>query len=68
MELKKSIDANIQTLRLPIILIGLLFISSITLVSFSYKAPNNDDGKIDRYGSLSEDRFMLEQQGFKISR
>ena len=28
----------------------------------------NDDGKIDRYASLSEDRFMLEQQGFKISR
>jgi len=47
MELKKSNEANIQTLRLPIILIGLLFISSISLVSFSYRAPNDDGDKMD---------------------
>ena len=28
----------------------------------------NDERKIDRYGNLSEDRFVLEQQGYKISR
>ena len=28
----------------------------------------NENGEIDRYGFLSEDRFVLEQQGYKISR
>ena len=28
----------------------------------------NEEGKIQAYGSLGEDRFILEQQGYKISR
>ena len=46
MELKKSTEANIQSLRLPMILVGLLYITSLTLVSFSYKAPSDDDKKM----------------------
>ena len=36
MELKKSNEANIDKLRLPITLMGLLFVGSIVLASFSY--------------------------------
>jgi len=36
MELKKSEGANIDKLRLPITLIGLLFVGSLVLASFSY--------------------------------
>ena len=28
----------------------------------------NDEGQVERIGNLSEDRFVLEQQGYKISR
>ena len=36
MELKKSNEANIEQLRLPVTLLGLLFVGSIVLASFSY--------------------------------
>ena len=42
MELKKSEDANIEKLRVPITLIGLLFIGSIVLASFSYGTLQED--------------------------
>lgn len=37
MELKKSNEADIEKLRTPIVLIGLLFVGSLVLASFSYK-------------------------------
>lgn len=36
MELKKSESANIEKLRMPLVLIGLLFVGSLVLASFSY--------------------------------
>ena len=42
MELKKSEDANIEKLRVPITLIGFLFIGSIVLASFSYGTLQED--------------------------
>ena len=44
MELKKSNKADINQLRAPMILIGLLFISSIVLAAFTYSTyvPNGD--------------------------
>jgi len=38
MDLKKSESANVEKLRMPITLIGLLFVGSLVLASFSYKA------------------------------
>ena len=38
MELKKSENANVDKLRLPIIAVGFLFIGSLVLASFSYTA------------------------------
>ena len=38
MELKKSESANIEKLRAPLVVIGLLFVGSVVLASFSYKA------------------------------
>ncbi len=45
MEIKKSKEANTNNLRAPIFLIGLLFISSVVLASFSYsvKEKGGDD-------------------------
>ncbi len=37
MELKKSNEADIEKLRTPIVLIGLLFVGSLVLASFSYE-------------------------------
>jgi protein TonB len=45
MELKKSNEADIEKLRTPIVLIGLLFVGSLVLASFSYKeAVSDGDG------------------------
>lgn len=45
MELKKSNEANIEKLRGPIILMGLLFVGSIVLASFSYTVGTEREGK-----------------------
>lgn len=45
MELKKSNDANIEKLRGPIISMGLLFVGSIVLASFSYTVETEREGK-----------------------
>lgn len=48
MELKKSNDANIEKLRGPIILMGLLFVGSLVLASFSYtvETERNEKGNV----------------------
>ncbi len=45
MELKKSNDASIEKLRGPIILMGLLFVMSLVLASFSYTVETEREGK-----------------------
>ena len=45
MELKKSNEANIEKLRGPIVLMGLLFVGSIVLASFSYTVETVREGK-----------------------
>jgi protein TonB len=47
MELKKSNEANLEALRTPLVLVGLLFIGSIVLASFVYQSPfvSEDSGK-----------------------
>ena len=45
MELKKSNDASIEKLRGPIILMGLLFVGSLVLASFSYTVETEREGK-----------------------
>lgn len=50
MEKKKSDEANIENLRVPIRLIGLLFIGSLVLASFSYTSAveREDSGKKEK--------------------
>lgn len=45
MDLKKSEEANIDRLRTPIVFIGLLFVGSMVLASFSYTSAVEDDSK-----------------------
>ena len=62
MELKKSEDANIEKLRMPIRMMGLLFIGSVVLASFSYtteKASNKND-RGDK--NIADINFMEEPQ------
>lgn len=49
MEIKKNVEADIERLKTPIIFIGLLFVGSLVLASFSYtEAVNNSDlSKVD---------------------
>jgi protein TonB len=42
MELKKSNEANLETMRTPLFLVGLLFIGSLTLAGFTYQAAEAD--------------------------
>ena len=48
MELKKSNEANIEKLRLPIVLIGGLFVGSLVLASFNYTVEEIEDDGNDR--------------------
>jgi len=47
MEAKKSKDADIEQMRKPIILIGLLFVGSMVLAAFSYTSAIDDGLKAD---------------------
>lgn len=60
MELKKSNDANIEKLRLPIGLMGFLFIGSLVLASFSYTVEEVRSGLGDAKDSMADVTF--EQQ------
>ena len=57
MELKKSKDSNTEKLKISNALIGLLYISSIVLASFSYGTLGEDDSKGKLKTSKSEKSF-----------
>lgn len=57
MELKKSEDANIDKLRTPIVFIGLLFVGSLVLASFSYTSAVSDDSKQKSQTASSSVKF-----------
>lgn len=48
MDVKKSSEANVDNLRLPIIAIGFLFIGSLTLASFSYTTGVEKEGLVKK--------------------
>jgi len=59
MELKKSEDANIEKLRIPIRMMGLLFIGSVVLASFSYTTEKIED-KNNREKDIAELQYEPE--------
>lgn len=63
MELKKSENANIDRLRTPIVFIGLLFVGSLVLASFSYTSAVEDDSNKKSGTSSANIKFeQIEKQ------
>ena len=60
MELKKSDSANIEKLRLPLTLIGLLFVGSVVLASFSYTSGVERDQQAANVENTSDVQYMEE--------
>lgn len=60
MELKKSNDANIEKLRIPITLMGLLFVGGLVLASFSYTTTESDNETQDKEKTVSQIKFEEE--------
>ncbi|MBB78823.1 MAG: hypothetical protein CL844_07460 [Crocinitomicaceae bacterium] len=62
MELKKSDQANIDKLRVPITLMGLLFVGSIVLASFSYQEGIEREANSGVEENSADIEFMQETQ------
>ena len=62
MELKKSEDANIEKLRMPIRMMGLLFIGSVVLASFSYTTEKSENKNDRGDKNIADINFMEEPQ------
>ncbi|MGB0914470.1 MAG: energy transducer TonB [Crocinitomicaceae bacterium] len=62
MELKKSDQANIEKLRVPITLMGLLFVGSIVLASFSYQEGIVREAKAGVQENVADVQFMQDAQ------
>ena len=62
MELKKSEQANIEKLRVPITLMGLLFVGSIVLASFSYQEGTQRELKASTEENSADVQFMQDAQ------
>lgn len=60
MELKKSDAANTEKLRLPILLMGLLFVGSMVLASFSYTVGIEREGKVKTADQSADVQFIEE--------
>jgi len=60
MELKKSKEANIEQLRLPVTLLGLLFVGSIVLASFSYTEGVQKDLRDGSEENVADVQFIEE--------
>ncbi|MFT5860577.1 MAG: protein TonB [Flavobacteriaceae bacterium] len=62
MELKKSKDANIERVRTPIILLGLLFSGSLVLAGFTFTSIAEDDGNNGGDDKVSQINYQQEEQ------
>lgn len=62
MELKKSEQANIEKLRVPITLMGLLFVGSVVLASFSYQEGIVREAKAGVQENTADVQFMQDAQ------
>lgn len=65
MEAKKSNDANLEKLRVPLILTGLLFIMSVTLASMSFQNEEifENDGKNEkRVADITVEKVKIEEK------
>ncbi|MDG1147578.1 MAG: energy transducer TonB [Crocinitomicaceae bacterium] len=62
MELKKSEQANIEKLRVPITLMGLLFVGSIVLASFSYQEGIKRELRASVEENSADIQFMQDAQ------
>lgn len=62
MELKKSESANTEKLRLPIILIGFLFVGSLVMASFSYTVAIQNDDNTGGDKKVADIQFMEQEQ------
>ena len=62
MELKKSEAANTEKLRLPILLMGLLFVGSLVLASFSYTVEVEREGLAKTSEKVADVQFIEETQ------
>ncbi len=60
MELKKTEEANIDRLRMPIILMGLLFTGSLVLASFSYSSATEREGLSKGNARTAKKTFVQE--------
>ncbi len=62
MELKKSAEANTESLRVPLILIGFLFVGGLVLASFTYKVPELGDDDTGVGPKVADVEFQQEEQ------
>ncbi|TNE56089.1 MAG: energy transducer TonB [Bacteroidetes bacterium] len=65
MEVKKSQEANLERLRIPLFFIGLLFIMSIVLASFTFGTPagdGNDGDRNKRAANIQTEKIEQEQK------
>ena len=62
MELRKSEQANIEKLRVPITLMGLLFVGSVVLASFSYQEGKVREIKAGVQENVADVQFMQDAQ------
>jgi len=62
MELKKSEAANTESLRLPLMLMGFLFVGGLVLASFTYKTPEFDGDNMGVGPKVADVEFQQEEQ------
>lgn len=60
MELKKSKEANNENMRIPVMMIGFLFVGSLVLASFSYTSEVKRDDSNRIVENLNKDSFEQE--------
>jgi len=61
MDTKKSTDANVENLRFPILLLGLLFTGSLVLASFSYQTKLDKEIAYKNSDAMTEITFLEEK-------
>ena len=67
MEIKKNSEANNENLRVPIMFMGLLFVSGVLLASFTYKVGEVDDTLADsKVSAVNNDIQTLDEEPEEI--